>query len=123
MSSYFLKISVIYFVIGVLFGMYMSMASDYTMTGVHAHVNLIGWASFALAGLIYHVHPRAGSNALSKIHFWLHNIGLPVMMIGLILLLNDVTSTEFLIPIGAILVVIGTIVFALNVLLNVRKAR
>ena len=119
----FLKMSVIYFVIGVGFGMYMSTAHDYDLTGVHAHINLVGWASFALAGLIYTAFPRAGSHILSKIHFWLHNVGLPLMMIGLILLVYDVTATEFIIPVGAVLLVLGTILFAVNVLMNVRAAQ
>lgn len=120
MGIKFIKVSVVYFVIGVLLGMYMSIVHDYALTGVHAHVNLLGWASFALSGVIYCLFPEAGRSMLAKIHFWLHNIGLPLMMIGLTLLLSGMPSFEVLIPIGATLVVLSVILFAVNALKNIR---
>lgn len=120
MGIKFIKVSVVYFVIGVLLGMYMSIVHDYALTGVHAHVNLLGWASFALSGVIYCLFPEAGRSMLAKIHFWLHNIGLPLMMIGLTLLLSGMPSFEVLIPIGATLVVLSVLLFAVNALKNIR---
>ncbi|MFC0562322.1 hypothetical protein [Halalkalibacter alkalisediminis] len=53
MGVTFIKISVVYFVIGVLLGYYMSVAHGSNLTGVHAHINLLGWTSMTLAGIIY----------------------------------------------------------------------
>lgn len=50
MGARLIKISSVYFVIGVLLGMYMSMTENPMLSPVHAHVNLLGWASLALAG-------------------------------------------------------------------------
>ncbi|MEF2966769.1 cytochrome-c oxidase [Paenibacillus sp. M1] len=116
----YIKVSVVYFVIGVLLGMYMSMAHDYTLASVHVHVNLLGWASFALAGIIYWLFPKAGASLLGKIQFWTYTIGLPIMMIGLAFVLEGKASFEAIIPIGATLVVVSVILFAINVLINVR---
>lgn len=103
-------------------GMYMSMQHDYTLTGVHVHINLLGWASFALTGTIYYLFPKAGNHALAKVHFWVANIGLPLMMAGLAINLLDGADNPItvIIPIGATLFVICTILFALNVLMNVK---
>lgn len=122
MGIKYIKVSVVYFVIGVLLGMYMSMQHDYTLSGVHAHVNLLGWASFALAGVIYVLFPGAGESLLSKIQFWTYSIGLPVMMISLSLVLNGSEQLEPLVAIGGTLVVISVIIFAVNVLTNVRTS-
>jgi len=65
----------------------MSMAKDYVLAGVHAHVNLIGWLSMAVSGIIYLLFPRAESSALAKWHFWLMNLGVIIMMGSLITLL------------------------------------
>ncbi|ARK29808.1 cytochrome-c oxidase [Halalkalibacter krulwichiae] len=116
-----IKVSALYFVLGVSLGYYMSVAHAYHLTGVHAHVNLLGWTSMTLAGLIYILFPKAGSSMLGKIHFWLHNIGLPLMMVGLFLLLQGNSALEVLIPIGATCVLVAVILFAVNVLLNVKK--
>jgi len=45
----------------------------------------LGWASLALAGLVYHFYPAASITRLARFHFWLHNIGLPLFMVGLVL--------------------------------------
>jgi len=117
----FIQVSVVYFALGVLLGMYMSMEHDYALTGVHVHINLLGWASFALAGIIYHLFPKAGNHILAKVHFWGSNIGLPLMMGGLTnLLLTESEQSAIFISIGATLVLISVILFTINVLKNVR---
>ena len=121
MAIRFIQVSVVYFSLGVLLGMYMSMEHDYALTGVHVHINLLGWASFALAGIIYHLFPKAGNHILAKVHFWGSNIGLPLMMGGVTnLLLTESEQSAIFISIGATLVVISVILFTINVLKNVR---
>lgn len=121
MGIKFIKVSVVYFAIGILLGMYMSMEHDYALTSVHVHMNLLGWASFALAGIIYYIFPKAGNHTLAKVHFWGTNIGLPLMMGGLAtLLISGSEQATIFISLGATLVVISTILFAYNVLMNVR---
>ena len=120
MGTKFLKVSVVYFVIAVLLGMYMSMAEDYAQSSVHAHLNLLGWVSLALAGLIYCFFPKAGEHVLAKLHFWLHNIGLVGMMVCVFFIIRGVGGfIEVLTPISVILVILGVILFAINVWMNV----
>ncbi|MBU9713673.1 cbb3-type cytochrome c oxidase subunit I [Evansella tamaricis] len=117
-----IKISVVYFVIGVLLGYHMSMASDYSLTPVHAHVNLLGWTSMTLAGILYVMFPKAEQSLSGKIHFWLHNIGLPLMMLGIFLAISGVVSgiVPLMIIIGSNVVVLAVLVFAFNVFKNVK---
>ncbi|MGG1517939.1 cytochrome-c oxidase [Paenibacillus oryzisoli] len=113
--------STFYFVIGVLMGMGMSMSENYTLSPVHAHINLLGWVSMALGGMLYHVFPAAGASRLGKWHFWLHMIGIPVMMAGLASMLLT-ASTAFIpvVSIGGVMVVVGTILFSINAVKYVR---
>lgn len=122
MGIAFLKVASIYLLIGVILGLYMGMADKFQYTAVHAHINLLGWATMALFGLIYHYFPRAGNSKLGKIHFWLHNIGSIVLLIGMIFLANqnENMGLPFAIP-GAILVIIATVIFLVNIFQNVRK--
>lgn len=122
MGIRWLKISVVYFVIGVLMGMGMSMSHSFLLTPVHAHINLLGWASIALAGVMYLLFPQAGESLLGKLHFWLHNVGLPVMMIGLTLVTTGNPAFEPVIAAGASVTTIGIILFAVNVFVNVKPA-
>lgn len=49
-----IKAAVVYFIMGVGLGIYMGASGDHLYVPVHAHFNLLGWASLALVGLIYH---------------------------------------------------------------------
>lgn len=120
MGINFLKISVVYFLIGIGFGMFMSITHKFEYASAHTHINLLGWASFALAGLIYHLFPSLAKNTLSKLHFWLANIGLPIMMISLIILVAGNKSAETFIAIGASILSLGTLCFVINVLKNLK---
>jgi len=122
MGVKFIHVSIVYFVIGVILGMAMSMSGDHTLTGVHAHVNLLGWVSGALAGVVYWLFPQAGGSLMAKIHFWAYNIALPVMMIGLTLLLLGHDQYEPAVAAGGSVVVLSVILFAINVLVHVRSA-
>lgn len=73
MGIRFLKIAVVYLVIGAALGLFMGITQKFVLAPVHAHLLLLGWASLALAGLVYHFYPVAGETRLARVHFWLHN--------------------------------------------------
>jgi hypothetical protein len=113
-----LQISVLYFVLGVGIGIAMGMTENFTQLAVHAHVNLLGWVSLSLVGLIYLQVPTLALTRLAKAHFWLHNLGLPVMMVGLFLLNRGHREFIPLLGIGASAVGLGVVMLALNVTRN-----
>ena len=115
-----IKIAGVYFVIAILMGMYMSMSHQFQLRGVHTHLNLVGWVSMALAGILYHLFPAAAESRLAKIHFWLHILALPVMMLGVAFLSYGRTEFAGIIPIGAIPLIIGLILFVVNLFRNVK---
>lgn len=55
--------------VGVYLGMWMGVNKDFTLAPVHAHLNLLGWASLALFGLTYSVYPEIGRTRLAAVHF------------------------------------------------------
>ncbi|SFA86947.1 MULTISPECIES: cytochrome-c oxidase [unclassified Bacillus (in: firmicutes)] len=120
MGVKFIKISVVYFVVGVCLGMYMSMNEVFTFTPVHVHINLLGWTAMTLFGLIYVVFPKAAETTLAKVHFWIHNICLPIMMVGLALLVSGNENGHIPVAVGSTVLIIGIILFAINVLKNVK---
>ncbi|WLD93922.1 cytochrome-c oxidase [Alkalihalobacillus sp. AL-G] len=121
MSVKLIKISAVYFAIGVLLGMYMSMSHSYNLVPVHVHINLLGWTALTLAGIIYHLFPAASETKLAKIHFWGHNIGLPIMMIGLAFIVHGHTQVEPVIAVGATITVVSVLLFVYNILKNIKS--
>jgi len=122
MGLRFLKIAVVYLFIGALLGLGMGIAQNFALVPVHAHLLLLGWASLALAGVVYHLYPAASTTRLARIHFWLHNLGLPVFMVALGLLLTGREAIVPVVVVSAIAVLIGLAIFATNVLVNIKPA-
>jgi cbb3-type cytochrome oxidase subunit 1 len=120
MGLRFLKIAVVYLFVGAILGGVMGFTQQFTLAPVHAHLLLLGWASFALAGLVYHLYPAASTTLLARIHFWLHNLGLPVFMVALAMLLTGHESAGPLVGISASVVIVGLAAFAVNMLMNVK---
>jgi len=117
------KIASFYFLVGVVMGMAMSMTSNFSLTPVHVHLNLIGWVSMALGGIVYHLFPAA-TKRLGKLHFWMHNLGVPFMMGGLAAYTFGAPSFIIaMIPLGGTLIVVGTLLFFINVLRNVKSSQ
>lgn len=116
-----IKISVVYFMIGVCIGLYMSMTHNFAFTSVHVHINLLGWTALTLAGLIYHFFPETSNTGLAKAHFWLHNLGLPVMIIGLAFFVSN--GNEAFIPIiatGGFVTTLSILLFGINILTKLK---
>jgi cbb3-type cytochrome oxidase subunit 1 len=118
-----LKIAVVYLVIGGSLGLTMGITQKFALAPVHAHLLLLGWASLALAGLVYHAYPAASITRLARIHFWIHNLGLPVFMVGLALVLSGSEAALPVLATAASVVLVGLFVFAANVLINVKASQ
>lgn len=120
-ATTWLKLAVVYLIVGVGLGIAMGATENFTLRPVHAHINLLGWATLALAGLIYSVYPDAGASRLAKIHFWLHNAAVPVMMGSLTMLLLGNPNVIPILVAAEFVAAAGVIVFACNVFLNVKS--
>jgi hypothetical protein len=119
-AATWLKLSVVYLMLGVGLGIAMGVTEDFTLNPVHAHLNLLGFATVALAGLIYTAYPEAARSRLARVHFWLHNGALPVMMGSLAWLLMGHPGIVPLLGAAEIVAAAGVIAFASNVFLNVK---
>jgi hypothetical protein len=75
----------------------------------------------ALAGLIYSVFPKAGESRLARLHFWLLNLALPVMMGALTMLLLGHMSIAPVLAIGEIVAALAILAFAANLFLNLKQ--
>lgn len=115
-----LRWAVLYLIVGVTLGNYMGKTGDFSLGGVHAHLNLLGWVSMALAGLIYRAWPAAGTTRLARAHWWLQLSMLPVMMVSLGLFLRGDAGVMPVLGLASILMGLGWLAFAINLFRTVR---
>lgn len=80
LSNRFLRLAVLFALIGMGLGYWMGATEQFAASPVHAHINLLGWVSMALYGLFYRVQPGAALGWLPRTHFWVSLIGLVIFM-------------------------------------------
>lgn len=116
MSNTFLRLGVLFALVGVSLGYWMGVTHQFLLSPVHAHLNLLGWVSMFLYGLFYRAMPDAAGGWLPKIHLGLAVIGLTVMMIGLTFMLTALPDLQPWVPplmmVGPTMVLLGMFVFA-----------
>jgi heme/copper-type cytochrome/quinol oxidase subunit 1 len=112
------RIASLYLLVGLVLGLAMAVGKDFSLLSVHSHLLLLGWATLATTGIVYLVLPRCAGSRLAAAHFWLHNLGLPVMMASLAAEARGDSRAQPLIGVGSILVIVGLGLFTLNVLRN-----
>ncbi|MFZ9363811.1 MAG: hypothetical protein ACO25T_09305 [Arenimonas sp.] len=114
------KLAVLYLVIGVALGLHMAKSGNHGMYPVHAHINLLGWVSMSLFGLIYRQFPALAGNKLAKAHFWLYNLALPVNMATLYMYLGGNAGIEPVLGVASMVLGLAIAIFAINVLKNAK---
>jgi hypothetical protein len=121
MTVRLIKLAVVYLVLGMTLGIGMGIAQDHTLRGVHAHMNLLGWATLGLAALVFHIFPQLAATRLAAIWFWVYNLALPVSLVSLgFVFYGEMWALPFQ-KVGFTCVWLGGLVFAANVLINLRQ--
>lgn len=115
MSNWLLRIATLYFAIGVAFGLGMGITHNFVLAPVHSHVNLLGWVSLGLVGLLYAVRPAFAATRLARAHFVLHNLGLPLMCGGLFFQLQGAEAAVPVVGVGSLLIAGGIACLLANV--------
>lgn len=122
MANWFLRIGVLYILVGVALGNYMGASGNHAMAPVHAHLNLLGWVAMMLFGLFYRAFPAAAQTTLAKLHFWLYVPAHFCQMVLLWILFQGKPEVEPILGVFSMLVGVAFIFFALVVWKNTARA-
>lgn len=109
----FFGLAILAALIGMSVGIVMAARGDFSLAPIHAHINLVGWASLALFGLGY----RSGfakNDQWAAVHFWVALVGILVFPVGIYFAL--MRQIEVGAMAGALLVLASMILFAINFL-------
>ncbi len=112
--------SVVILLVGMLAGITMGIAQNFTLAPAHAHLNLIGGVLLFLFGLYYRLVPAAGTSTLAKVQGWLHMIGAILFPAGIAVVLLKGPSFEAAPIAGSLIVVAAMALFAVIVFRSAR---
>ncbi len=71
LDIWYIALALLMLLVGEAFGEWMARAHDHSLALVHSHLNVVGWASFALFGLIHRSFPVLASSRLALPQFLL----------------------------------------------------
>ena len=99
-------------------------SGDHSLSGLHAHINLLGFTLSVLFALVYRVFSELGASRMAVWHFWLHTVGGVILLILLAFLMTGRISEDapflFLLPVAELTILLGVISFLVNVWNNGR---
>lgn len=114
LAERFVMMAIIYAVGGMSLGIAMGVIQDFTDLHVHAHLNVVGWATMALFGLIYRAWPALAARKLAAAHYWAAMVGVPILLVGMFIAKR--TGDEVVLMIGAPIVLLSMVLFLINFL-------
>jgi TRAP-type C4-dicarboxylate transport system permease small subunit len=82
-AAWFFGTAVLYVIVGMSIGIDMAMSQNHAQMPTHAHINLIGWVSFALFAFFYHLFPARAQGWLAMTHFAVAQLSFLVLVVGL----------------------------------------
>ena len=120
---WYLRMSIIYFVLGVVIGIAMLLWPDAAIDyiPVHVHLNLLGFMTMMIYGVGYHILPKFSgafihSPKIMNIQFWVANAGLIGMAVSWPFMFNEVLIVSSFLSVAAV------VLFAYNMLMTIKPA-
>lgn len=112
----FQLVAIAYGLAGMAWGLKMGISGDHAMMPAHAHLNLLGWVSLSVMAAYYrHAGTRARAGLLWS-NFLASSLGALIFAVALALRLSGVEQAEAGIAVGALLSMLGLLLFGLAVL-------
>jgi hypothetical protein len=78
-----MRVSALILLAGMVAGIAMGIAEDFSLASAHAHLNLIGGVLLFVCGLFYHLNPIAGRSKLAFAQGVLHMIAAIIFPAGI----------------------------------------
>lgn len=116
----FLLLAAIMLTCGVGLGIRMGIVHDFSLAPVHAHINLVGWASLALFGIVYRLYPQMAESRLAGLHFILAAPAAVMFPIGIAL--SILAERPLVAIVASLLWMAGVLLFLVNLIRQVFRS-
>ena len=122
--SIFITVALLCLLVGEAFGMWISQSAErFPLHPAHAHLNLAGWVTLALYGLIHHAYPALGKARLAGVQCVVAILGAVIMAPGILLAITSGEQNLGPVIVGSLGVMLGTLLFAIMFVGKVAMAK
>lgn len=118
LANRFFVTAIVFALTGMTFGIWMGITGPevFNYAPVHAHINLVGWATLFLCGLWYRGAPTAAASGLAQVHFWCAVIGAILLIIGILGAVIPNSQLDLVVIPGSLLTLLSMLIFLVIVL-------
>ena len=117
----FLLLAAIMLTAGVGLGIRMGIVHDFSLAPVHAHINLVGWASLALFGIVYRLYPQMARSRLAGLHFILAAPAAVMFPIGIAL--SILAERPLVAIVASLFWMTGVLLFLVNLIRQAARSQ
>jgi hypothetical protein len=119
----FMLTGIVFAILGMCLGIWMGSTGPtvFNYAPVHAHINLVGWATMMLMGLWYRGAPQAAATTVASIHYWVALVGAVCLVLGIFGAVAPNPSLDLLVIPGSILTLLSMLLFLWIVWSEARK--
>jgi nitric oxide reductase large subunit len=101
----YILVGLAWVVLGMIFGAWLGASDHLNYANSHAHLNLLGFVTSVLFGLLLWAYPGLRENRLAMWQFVIYEIGVVVLVAGKVLV-DGGTDTPLL-AVGSIITIVG----------------
>jgi peptidoglycan/LPS O-acetylase OafA/YrhL len=102
----YILIGLAWVVIGMIYGAWLGASNHLNYANSHAHINLLGFVTSVLFGLLHWAYPALGKSRLAVWQFTIYEIGVVVLIIGKVMIDGSQQENIFL-QSGSLITIIG----------------
>jgi len=123
MDRKFILIAIIYAVIGMTLGMVMAASKNHGQMTTHAHIILVGFVVPFIYALCHRLWLNNGGSVMAKAQFYIHQLGIFVMALGLFLRYGGFIEADKIEPLLASSSILVTIAMLLMAILFIQSGK
>jgi hypothetical protein len=107
----FIATGLICLLVGEGVGIWMGANEDFIFAHPHAHLNLLGWVTLCLFGLIHRAYPVLAKSRLAGIQCIAAIVGALMLPVGMAVVI--LTGNIITVSVGSFIVLLSTLLFAI----------
>lgn len=116
----YILLGLVWVIAGMVFGIWLGASNHLNYANSHAHMNLLGFVTSVLFGLLHWAYPGLGKSRLALWQFAIYEIGVALLVIGKILV--DGGQQTLFLEVGSLVTIAGALLMLVMFFRNGSKA-
>ena len=104
----YITVGLLWVIVGMIFGTWLGATNHLNYANSHAHINLLGFVTSVLFGILYWAYPALRKSRIAIWQFVIYEAGIALLILGKFMFDTDQIENVFL-KLGSVITIIGTV--------------